>query len=145
MCVQEIVTKFAEILLQNAWCDKLRRSFVTKCALPQNAQKFCHEMRSCYKMHLLRRALTDPNHKTSKPKRKVVCCEWVNWADCVICYWKSGLIPSDAWVIILYIYPACSNTTLYVWYVLCNMKNIYIHPVMESYQITDPVVAHIRC
>ena len=40
-----IVTKCAEILLQNARCHKMRRNFVTKCALSQNAQKFCYEMR----------------------------------------------------------------------------------------------------
>ena len=26
-------------------CYKMRRNFVTKCALSQNAQKLCHEMR----------------------------------------------------------------------------------------------------
>ena len=26
-------------------CNKMRRNFVTKCALSQNAQKFCYEMR----------------------------------------------------------------------------------------------------
>ena len=38
-------TKFAETLLRNAQCQKMRRNFVTKCSLSQNAQKFCYEMR----------------------------------------------------------------------------------------------------
>ena len=46
MYVQKIVTKCAEILLRNARCHKMRRNFVTKCALLQNAQKFCDEMRA---------------------------------------------------------------------------------------------------
>ena len=41
-----VVTKCAEILLRNARCHKMRRNFVTKCALLQNAQKFCYEMRA---------------------------------------------------------------------------------------------------
>ena len=45
ICVQVVVTKCAEILLRNARCHKMRRNFVTKCALSQNAQKFCYEMR----------------------------------------------------------------------------------------------------
>ena len=43
MCV---VTKCAEILLQNAHCHKMRRNFITKCTLIQNAQKFCDKMRA---------------------------------------------------------------------------------------------------
>ena len=46
MYVQKIVAKCTEILLQNARCHKMRRIFVTKCALLQNAQKFCNEMRA---------------------------------------------------------------------------------------------------
>ena len=48
MYVQKIVTKCAEILLQNARCHKMRRNFVTKCVLLQNAQKFCYEMRAFF-------------------------------------------------------------------------------------------------
>ena len=62
--VQKIVTKCAEILLPNARCHKMRRNFVTKCALSQNARCYkmrrnfvtkcarCFIMRSCYKMRL---------------------------------------------------------------------------------------------
>ena len=44
MYVQKVVTKCAEILLRNAPCHKMRRNFVTKWALSQNAQKYCYEM-----------------------------------------------------------------------------------------------------
>ena len=46
MDVLKIVTKCAEILLRNARFPKMRRDFVTKFALSQNAQKFCYEMRT---------------------------------------------------------------------------------------------------
>ena len=77
MYVEKVVTKCAEILLRNARCHKMRRNFVTKCALSQNAQKFCYEMSVVTKFTevLLRNArvvtlcavvtkcaLTHPNH-----------------------------------------------------------------------------------
>ena len=66
MYVQTIITKCAEIWLQNVRCHKMRRIFVTKCALLQNARYYkmrrifdtkCailqHAQKFCYKMCLL--------------------------------------------------------------------------------------------
>ena len=60
MYVEEVVAKCAEILLRNARCHKMCRDFVTKCALSQNAKKFCYEMcvvtkceKFCYEIRAL--------------------------------------------------------------------------------------------
>ena len=46
MYEQKFATKCAEILLRNARCHKMRRNFVTKCALLQSVHKFCYEIRA---------------------------------------------------------------------------------------------------